>query len=44
MGLAENVAHAEQRPERVREELLKHPRDEREREITDTLVELLIAI
>ncbi|ACZ87518.1 hypothetical protein [Streptosporangium roseum] len=27
--LAENVAHAERRPERVREELLKHPREER---------------
>jgi ADP-ribosylglycohydrolase len=27
--LAENVAHAERRPERVREELLKHLREER---------------
>ncbi|MEV4251000.1 DUF4158 domain-containing protein [Streptosporangium canum] len=26
---AENVAHAERRPERVREEILKHPREER---------------
>ncbi|WP_372494227.1 DUF4158 domain-containing protein [Actinoallomurus purpureus] len=33
--LAENVAHAERRPERVREELLKHLREERIEPPTD---------